>query len=116
MIAWVLGRRGECEAAEGKCNSEGRGNSRSPSGMTTRNATAMNYCRESTRHFLRAFDCEGGGLRVASFAGLGSSYCDLVAAGGDGANSFVIDLRESAWIEGEGDVFGLAGSEADAVM
>ena len=52
--------------------------------------------------------------RIGGFAGLGSAYCDLVAAGRDGADAFVVDLRERAWVEGEGDVLGLAGSEVDA--
>src|SRR5258707_15352048 len=68
----------------------------------------------SARHLLRAFDSEGGGLGVGGFAGLGSADYDAVAAGGDGADTLVIDLRESAWVEGEGDVFGLAGGELDA--
>ncbi len=63
---------------------------------------------------LRAFDGEGGGLGVGGFGGLGAAYRNLVAAGGDGADAFVVDLRERARIEGEGDVFGLAGRKLDA--
>ena len=62
-----------------------------------------------------AFDVEGGGLGVGGIAGLGATYCNFVAAGGDGADAFVVDLRERAWVEGEGDVFGLAGGKVDAV-
>src|SRR5258707_1239533 len=68
----------------------------------------------SARHLLRAFDGEGGGLGVDGFAGLGSADYDAVAAGGDGADTLVIDLREGAGVQGEGDVFGLAGGELDA--
>ena len=42
---------------------------------------------------------------------MGSAYCDPVAAGSDGADAFVVDLGESAWVEGERDVLGLAGCE-----
>jgi hypothetical protein len=47
-----------------------------------------------------AFDGEGGGLAVGGFAGLGSGYGDAVAAGGYGADAFVVYLGEGAGVEG----------------
>ena len=62
-----------------------------------------------------AFDREGSGLGVRRFAWLRSAYGDAVAAWGDGSDALIVDLREGARVEGEGDVSGLAGCEFDAV-
>jgi hypothetical protein len=53
-------------------------------------------------------------LSGSGFGRLGSAEGYAVAARSDGADSFVIDLRESAWVKGEGDVFGFAWSQVDA--
>jgi hypothetical protein len=44
------------------------------------------------RKLLRAIDGEGGCLGVVGFAALGTANYDAVAAGCDGADSFVVDL------------------------
>src|SRR5205823_469420 len=54
----------------------------------------------SARHLLRAFDGEVGCLGGGCFAGLGSADRDAIATRSDGADAFVVDLRERTRVKG----------------
>jgi hypothetical protein len=54
----------------------------------------------SAWNLLCAFDSESDGLGVGGFGRLGAAYGDFIAAGRDGTDSFVVDLREGSWVKG----------------